>query len=125
MKSLHIPINFFDHPKVKKYREASRDRSCGYLLRLLCFAGKEAPYTGHLNGLTKHSLEAVLIWEGKKGALLQALRDADLIVESPEGYQVIGLEGWDKDQGHFLKNHEKAKKAGKALWKGVTVDAPS
>lgn len=67
-------------------------------------------------------LESALGWTGADGRLERALIEAGLIEKDDEGYQVVG---WEADQGHIWKFHQKAKKAGKASQMAHLDGAPS
>ncbi len=121
MAYIKILAGYRSRPKVRKYIELTGDRMALLPVVSLLIAIDEQAQTGRLV-ISSAELETLAHWEGRRGEGIKAMVEADLIRELPNGYEICD---WETEQAHILKNREKARKAANALWKGVTVDAPS
>lgn len=122
MSFVKIPTDYFKGKKLRKYQELSGDLAGGMPIRTLCVAAEERSPDGRLPALPTKALEALIGWTGRDGLLLEAMLEAELIEKDEKGYRIVG---WEAEQGHILKFHERAKKAAKALWRTPTVEATS
>lgn len=121
MAYIKIPADYRTRPKVRKYIELSGDRMATLPIVSLLLALEEQAQVGCFV-ITVSELETLGRWRGRRGQAVAAMVEAGLIKEIPNGFEICD---WEAEQGHISKNREKTRKAANALWKGVTVDAPS
>lgn len=126
MPFIKMPIEFFSLPRILKYIQLSSDHGASLPIHAAILAAKESPRSGHMLTPSADALEKKWGWEGAPGRGIDAMIRAGLIEKVEDGYVFLGWnQPWEEEQGHIIKFHEKARKAAKALWNRVSVDAPS
>jgi hypothetical protein len=118
-----VPIDFFENDKrVRKLMFRFGGRSAALPIRLWCLTAKESPRDGRLADYSTEILEQSLGWTGRRGELEEALIEVGFLKKIPDGYV---LPDWEHDQGHIWRNHLRAAKAAKALYRKEAFDATS
>lgn len=126
MAYIKVPLTYHALPKVIKYVQLSDDQMAVLPIQAAILAAKESPRLGRLVIPSATALERKLGWDGADGRGIDALIRSGMMDKVDEGYVFLGWDsGWQNEQGHIIKNKEKARKAARALWRGVSVDAPS
>lgn len=124
MPFIKVPLEYHSFSRIRKYVQLSGDQVAALPINAAILAAKESPRLGRLVTPSAIALERKLGWDGEAGRGVDSLIKAGVLEEAEDGYVFLGWERtWDEEQGHILKFQEKARKAAKALWQRVTVDA--
>ena len=126
MPFIKVPLDYRSLPRVRKYIQLSGDQVAVLPINAAILAAKESPRLGRLVTPSARALERTLGWEGEEGRGVETLIQAGMMEKVEDGYVFLGWDKpWEEEQGHIIKFHERARKAAKALWERVTVDATS
>lgn len=126
MAFIKVPLDYHSLPKVRRYVQLSGDHMAVLPIHAALLAAKEVPRSGRLLIPSPDALERRLLWEGEAGRGVDAMVKAGMMEKIEDGYRFLGWDtGWEDEQGHILKFHQRAQKAAKALWERSTVDATS
>lgn len=119
MSWFRVEADMPDHPKVRRLARVlgiSRREAVGLVTMLWCQVCRFAP-DGALVDYSADDVEDLAGWDGEQGALVEALRRAELVDETDEG---LVVHGWMERAESFKKAQAKARQRADRD-KGTTV----
>lgn len=131
MRCIRIPLDFTyreDTPYQLLARRVGHMVATVMSVRLLLLAGEVSPMTGTLvdDPLT---LEAKVLWNGRRGAGIEHLELSGYLEKTERGYKVVD---WETEHGYLKRFHDRSRKAARArhglpriLLDGATSNATS